>query len=113
MYTQLPDFQKFGKDALDNVTKVTAAVTKNSQAIATEYADFSKKSFEGAQAAMEKLFAVKSLDKAFEVQTEYAKSAYEGFVAHATKVGEMYQGLARDAVKPFEAAVASAKTAAK
>lgn len=108
MFTQLPDFQKFGKDAMDSMTKASATFTKNGQAIAAEYADYSKKSFEGAQAAMEKLFAVKSLDKAFEVQTEYAKSAYEGFVAHATKVGELYQDIAREAVKPFEAAVAKA-----
>lgn len=110
MFTQIPDFQKFNKDAIDSVTKVTTAFSKNGQAIAAEYADFSKKSFEGAQAAMEKLFAVKSLDKAFEVQTEYAKSAYEGFVAHATKVGELYQDIAREAAKPFEAVVAKAST---
>lgn len=110
MFTQFQDFPKFGKDAMDSLTKVSTAFTKNGQAIAAEYADYSKKSFEGAQSALEKLFAVKSLDKAFEVQTEYAKAAYEGFVAHATKVGELYQDVAREAVKPFEAAAAKANT---
>lgn len=108
MFTQFADFQKLNKDAMDSVTKVTTAASKSGQAIAAEYADFSKKSFEAAQSAMEKLFAVKSLDKAFEVQTEYAKTAYEGLVAHATKVGELYQEIAREAAKPFEAVVAKA-----
>ena len=52
---------------------------------------------------MEKLFGAKSLDKAIEIQTDYAKTAYEGFVAQATKIGELYSDLAKEAYKPFEA----------
>ncbi len=52
---------------------------------------------------------MKSLDKAIEVQTEYAKSAYEGFVAEATKLGELYADLAKEAYKPFETMLAKAK----
>ena len=50
----------------------------------------------------------KSLDKAFEVQSDYAKTSYEGFVAQATKMGELYTDLAKEAYKPFEDAVAKA-----
>ena len=49
-----------------------------------------KKSFEDGSAALEKLFGAKSLEKAIEIQSDYAKSAYEGFVAEATKMGELY-----------------------
>ena len=65
-------------------------MSKSAQAIAAEIADYSKKSFEESTAALEKLFGVKSIEKAIELQTEYAKTAYEGFVAEATKIGEMY-----------------------
>jgi hypothetical protein len=37
-------------------------------------------SFEHGTKTMENLLGVKSLDKAIEVQTEYAKTAYEGYV---------------------------------
>ena len=50
--------------------------------------------------------SAKSLDKAMEIQTDYVKSSYEGFVAQATKVGELYADLAKDAYKPFEGMVA-------
>ena len=60
-------------------------------------------------ATIEKLFGVKSFDKALEVQSEYAKSAYEGFVAEATKIGELYADFAKEAYKPFETALARAK----
>ena len=65
-------------------------------------ADYSKKMFEQGTAATEKLLGAKSFEKAVEVQTEYVKSAYEGFVAEATKLGELYSDLAKETYKPFE-----------
>ena len=47
--------------------------------------------------------------KAIEVQTEYAKTAYEGFVAKASKIGELYADLAKETYKPFEILMAKAK----
>ena len=61
-------------------------VTKGTQAIATEIADYSKRSFEHGAKAMENLRSVKSLDKAMQVQSDYAKAAYEDYVACATKL---------------------------
>ena len=52
---------------------------------------------------------MKSFEKAIEIQTDYAKQTYEGFVAEATKLGELYAELAKEAYKPFEALVAKAK----
>jgi hypothetical protein len=68
-------------------------------------ADYSKKVFADGTAATEKLFGAKSLEKAFEVQSEYMKTAYEGFVAQTAKFGELYAGLAQEAYKPFESAM--------
>ena len=47
-------------------------------------------------------YGAKSLEKAIEVQSDYVKSSYEGFVAEATKLGELYTALAKEAYKPFE-----------
>ena len=44
-------------------------------AIATAYSDYTKKSFEDTRVFVEKLSGVKSVDKAIEIQTEFAKSA--------------------------------------
>ena len=56
---------------------------------------------------------VRSVEAALEIQTAYVKSSYEGFVAEATKLGEMYADLAKGAYKPYEAPVAKASAAAK
>jgi phasin family protein len=102
------EMHKFGKDNMDVAMNCFGAWTKNAQAIAVEVADYSKKSVEGSTAAWEKLIGAKSLEKAMEVQTDYLKSSYEGFVAEATKLGELYVDLAKEAYKPFEGMLAKA-----
>ena len=103
------DAGKFGKEFLDTGLKSFASLSKGFQAIATEATEYSKKSFETGSAAIEKLVAAKSLEKAIEIQTDYAKQAYESFVAQATKLGELYAEVAKDAYKPYESIVAKAK----
>lgn len=109
MVKNFEDLQTVAKENVDTAVKSFGALSKSGQAIAVEMADYSKKSFEQGTATVEKLFGVKSLDKAFEVQSEYATSAYEGFVAQASKIGELYADFAKEAYKPFETAFARAK----
>jgi hypothetical protein len=109
MVKNFEDFQQVGKENMDSALKSWGALSKGAQAIAVEVADYSKKAFEDGTAVLEKLFGVKSLDKAIEVQSEYAKIAYEGFVAEATKIGELYTDLAKETYKPFETLMAKAK----
>lgn len=105
MLKNFDDVQKLSKDNLDLTMKSFGVLSKGFQAIAVEVADYSKKSFEEGSATMEKLLGVRSLEKAVEIQSEYAKSAYEGFIAGATRIGELYADLAKETYKPFEAAV--------
>jgi phasin family protein len=102
--------QKFSKDSMDMAMASFGAWTKNAQAIASEIADYSKKSFEESTAVLEKLMGAKSLEKAMEVQSEYLKSSYEDFVAQSTKLSELYAGLAKEAYKPFEGVIAKASS---
>ena len=83
-----------------------AAVSMNSvpggfHAIATAYSDYAKKSFEDTKSFVEKLSGVKSPDKAIEIQTEFAKSAFETFMAESQKIGALYRDLATQSYKPF------------
>ena len=70
--------------------------------IVTAYSDYTKKSFEETRSFVEKLSEVRSLDKAVEVQTEFAKQAYDTFVAELQKMRELYGKLARQTFKPLE-----------
>lgn len=108
MTNYFEDFQKLSQESLDTTMANVGVVSKTLQTIATETADYSKKSLEEGSATVEKLMGVKTLDKAIEIQSEYAKTSYEGFVAQATKVGEMYTEMAKEVYKPLEAAFAKA-----
>jgi phasin family protein len=96
------DIQKLSKDNVDMAMESFGSVSKNVQAIAAEVADYQKKSFEDSSAAVEKLVASKSLDKALEAQADFVKSSYEGFVGEMTKLGEMVTDMSKDAYKPYE-----------
>jgi len=111
MLDNFDDLQKLGKDNVDVTLKQLGAVSKGFQAIATEVADYSKKSFEHSSAAAEKLLGSKSLEKAIEIQSDYFKSAFESFVAEATKIGELYVDLAKESYTPFEGYIAKVSPA--
>jgi hypothetical protein len=111
MIKNFDDVQKISKDNMDATMKSLGVFSKATQAIATEVADYSKKSFEEGTKVVEKLLGAKSLDKAIEIQTDYAKTAYEGFVAQATKMGELYADLAKETYKPFESYMVKAAPA--
>lgn len=103
---QFDTFQKSSKEQMDAALKSFGAVSKGLQAVAVESSDYAKKSFEQGTAVFEKLAGAKTLDKALEIQTEYVKSAFENAVAQATKFGEIYTAIAKDAAKPFEGLLA-------
>ena len=73
------------------------------QTIANAYRDYTKKSFQETGSFVEKLMAVRSFDKAIEVQTEFARQAYANFVAESQKICELYSELAKQIIfRPWE-----------
>ncbi|MEW5424507.1 phasin family protein [Amorphus sp. 3PC139-8] len=96
--------QKMNQQGLDHAMKSFGTASESFQAIATELADYSKKSFDEGTAAFERVVGAPSPDKALEAQMSYMKSAYEGMVSEMTKLGELYAGLAKDMQQSTQAA---------
>jgi phasin family protein len=103
---KIEDIQQYGKQHLETVVASATTLQNGVQAIASAYGDYTKKSFEDTKSFVEKISGVKSLDKAIEVQTEFAKSAYESFVAESQKIAGLYTDLAKQTFKPIEGMVA-------
>ncbi len=106
MATPFETLNKSSKEFANSAMKSVSALTQGWQTIANEAADYSKLSFEEGTKLIEKLASTKSPEQAFETQSVFSKKAYEAFVAQATKFGELYADLAKEAYKPYEAAVA-------
>src|ERR1700751_1517938 len=102
---KVEDIQNYGKEQLEQVVSSASGVQSGLHSIAGAYGDYTKKSFEDTKSFVEKLSGVRSLDKAVEVQTEYAKSAYETFVAESQKIAGLYTDLAKQTFKPLEGLV--------
>ena len=103
---KVEDFQSYGKEQFEQCVASATSVQHGLQAIASAYGDYTKKSYEDTKSFVEKLSGVKSLDKAIEAQSEYAKSAYETFVADSQKIAGLYGDLAKQTFKPVEGLVA-------
>jgi phasin family protein len=78
------------------------------QTIANAYGDYTRKSIEETTSFVEKLTRVRSLDKAIEIQAEFARQAYETFVAESQRICELYSELAKQIFKPFAGLLAKA-----
>ena len=109
---KVEDIQNYGKEHLETYVASATTVQNGLQAIASAYGDYTKKSYEDTKSFVEKLSGVKSMDKALEVQTEFAKSAYESFVAESQKIAGLYTDLVKQTFKPLESAIAKFTPAA-
>ncbi|MDA9546596.1 MULTISPECIES: phasin family protein [unclassified Bradyrhizobium] len=97
--------QPNGNDQL-NTRASSSALPGAFLAIANAYGDYTKKSLEHTRLFVEKLSGVKSLDKAIEVQADFAKATYGTFVVESQKIGTLYGDLAKESYKPFAEVVA-------
>ena len=75
-------------------------VQEKMKAIAMAYTDYAKWSVEANKAYLEKLATIKAPDEAMQLTTDHMKSAYETFVAEATKIGDLYKDFFKTAYDP-------------
>ncbi len=102
MIRGIEDFQKLGQSNVDAAVKIFGDFTKGWQAIAAEFSDYTKRSFEDGTQTLERLMAAKSLEQAVDIQSKYVKRSYDEYMHQLAKVGSMYASLAKDAYRPME-----------
>lgn len=107
MIKNFEDLQKLGQSNTDTAMRMMGEWSKNWQTIATEFTDYSKRSFEESTATFEKLLSAKTIEQAVEIQSSYAKRAYDDYMAQMSKIGSLYSDLAKEAYKPVEKAMAA------
>ncbi len=111
MVEEANDFAKGNIEALVESGRIAA---KGFEHLGQEAADYSRRSFETATAAMKSLASVKSPTDFFKLQSDYMRSAFDAYVAEASKHTEAMIKLAGDAAQPisnrFSVAVEKVKT---
>ncbi len=102
MFQSVENLQQISRSQLEAAAQAAAAFSRGLQQIAAEASELSKKSFEEGSAVFGQLVTSKSFDGALQVQSDFAKSSYDGMVAGATRMGELMASLAKDTYRPFE-----------
>jgi phasin family protein len=102
----IEDFQTMSKQQVETATAFVSTLSKGMQEIATETAEYSKASLTAGAEAVERLLGAKTIESAVQIQTDFAKAAYEGFVAKSTKINEILTKVASEAFKPAQNAFA-------
>lgn len=104
------DFQKISKDSYDAMVRSYGELNRGFQDIGAQMTSYSKQAFAEATRTFEKLVGAKSLEHVIEIQSQYAKTSYDNWVAEASKIGEKFASVTRNAYKPVEQAVVKTTT---
>jgi phasin family protein len=97
----LNDLNAQGKRNLEAVVASVTAATRGAEALGAQAIAFSKSSLEGQVEAVRQISSARSLQEVLELQTAYAKSAMEGYIAELSRASETFSATVKDSLKPL------------
>jgi hypothetical protein len=114
----LADTSPIGAVALADPAPIGAVAAAESvpisfQTIANAYGDYTRKSLEETRSFVEQLTGARSLDKAIEIQAEFAKHTCETFLADSQRIWQLYSELAKQIFKPLQGFLTKGTQAAR
>lgn len=89
------------KKNLEAVIASVTAATKGAETLGAQALAYSKKSVEDQVAASKSLAGAKSLQEVVELQTAFAKSALEVYIAEVSRASETVSASLKDSFKPL------------
>jgi phasin family protein len=104
---------EFAKGNLEAVVESSKIAAKGLESFGQDAAEYGRKSFETATAALKGMSAVKSPTELFKLQSDFFKTSFDSYVAEASKSTEALIKLAGDAAQPLSNRVAVAAEKAK
>src|SRR5215469_11292675 len=98
-------FLGYGKDTVEAYMKAANAAGKGVETLHHELYSYSKQSVEDSIAATKAVLGSKSVHEAFELQSDFAKSAFDTYVSQVTKLGEIMSASAKETFEPLQGRV--------
>ena len=103
----MPPESSQGETTLAETTPVAVAepadaIPVSLQTIADAYGDYSKKSLEQTSSFVAKLAGTRSFVNAFELQTTFAREAYETFVEQSRRIRDLHREMAKQRLTKLE-----------
>jgi phasin family protein len=95
----------FSKDTMEAYVRAANIAGKGVESLHNEIYGYSKSAIEDSIANAKALMASKSAHEAFELQTGFAKSAFEAYVSEMTKLGELVAASSKETFEPIQGRV--------
>ena len=92
----------YGKDTAEAYMKSATVTGKGIETLNSEIVSYSKGAIEDSIAASKAIMGSKSVHEAFELQTSFAKTAFEAYVEELTKFNSLFTATAKDAFAPLQ-----------
>ncbi|HYD87935.1 MAG TPA: TIGR01841 family phasin [Vitreimonas sp.] len=97
----LSEASAFGKQNIEAFLASAQAAQKGFEALSARTVAFQKAALENHVNATKSLMTSTSVQEFVEKQNDYAKGAFEAYVAELTSVSELVTGVAKDALAPI------------
>ena len=91
----------FHKDTVEAVIASATVTGKGLETVSSNAAAYAKTAMEEGVAATKALSSAKSIQELFEIQSSYAKSAMDSYLAELNKTSVLMSGLVKDGAKPL------------
>lgn len=98
-------FFGYGRETVEAYVKAANVAGKGAEVLHNEIYAYSKQSMEDSVSAAKALFGSKSVHEAFEVQTDFVKSAFDSYVSEITKLSEIMFSTTKEALNPLQGRV--------
>lgn len=99
--TALTEANTLGKKNIEAAVESVTAATRGAEALSAQALAYSKKSWEDGVNAAQALASAKSVQEVIELQTAFAKTAMEAYLAEVTKATDTLSASVKDSFKPI------------
>jgi hypothetical protein len=96
------EYQNAAATGLEISSRSINEFNRGLQEITDEMTDYSKRSLDEVVRAWQRLLDARPFGRLVEIQTRYMQTAYEAYASEASRVSELYLGLARRAADPIK-----------
>ena len=97
----ITDLNAHSKKNLEAIVASVTAATKGAESLGQRAMAYSKKTVEDQVAAAKTMSQAKSVQEVVELQTAYAKTMYEAYVAEVSKMAEAASASMKEAMAPI------------
>lgn len=96
------------KQNVEAMVKASDVLAKGAESVGKAYFDFAQSSAEASVEATKAMMGAKTVKDMVDIQSDYARTSFDNFMAESTRISEMTVKLANEAFAPIQAQVNAA-----